>query len=269
MRTLRLLAQSLIRHRSIWWQFTLRYVEIRNKGSHLGLLWSVLNPLIMLALYVLVFGYIYGGRFGVLPNETKTEYGLGIFLGLALYNFVSDLLCSSPVSISDNTNFVKKVVFPLEVLPAALVGSAFVHLLITLGLVAIGVVFFGPGLSLSCLWLVVVLIPVIMWAMGIAWAVSALSVFLQDIRQLLPAMATGLMFASAVFYPPSKIPAAVWTVLKYNPLIHAIEGARAVMLWGQPLNWHAMLYLYGTGALAMLCGFWIFMKLKPAFADVL
>lgn len=260
---------TLRKNLSLWWQFTLRNVELRHKGSYLGFIWAVLNPLIMLALYVLVFGYIFGGKFGTVPGENAIDYGLGIFLGLALYNFASEVICVAPTVIADNANFVKKVVFPLEVLPASTAGAAVVHLLITLILVAVGAVCFGRGLPASAPLLLVVLVPLILGCLGLAWLFSALGVFLRDIRQVLPALTTGLMFASAIFYSHAKIPATAWMFLRFNPMIHAVENARALMLWGTPVHGYGLLYLYGTALLSLAFGWWTFRKLKPAFADVL
>lgn len=259
----------LHRHRSLLWQFTVRTVELRTKGSHLGLVWSVLGPLLMLALYVLVFGYIFGGSFHVLPDESRAEYGLGIFLGLALFNFAGDMVCNTASAVADNPNFVKKVVFPVEILPAAMVGASVIHLLVTLALVGVGVLCFGRGLPASSLLLPLILAPMVLGALGVAWLLAALGVFLRDLRQILPALSTALMFASAVFYSPSRIPPAAYSFLKYNPLLHAIENARAVVLWGHAPDAWGLLYLWACALVAFFAGFWVFTKLKPAFADVL
>lgn len=269
MSTIRLLLSIITRHRALTWQFALRNLELRHKGSHLGLIWSILHPLVMLTLYVLVFGYIFGGSFGVRPGETRADYGLGIFLGLAIYNFISDVLGNAAGLISDNTNFVKKVVFPLEVLPAAFVISCFINLVITLGLVFLGLFLFGRWPGPGSLMLLGILLPVFMLALGIAWLISALGVFIKDIRNMLPALATGLMFASAVFYSTSRIPAPAWKVLRLNPLIHAINNARSVVLWDQSPDLNGLAYLYAMSLLAMLGGLWAFNRLRPAFADVM
>jgi len=223
---------------------------------------------VMLSLYVLVFGYIFGGSFHVGQKDSPVDYGLGIFLGLAIYNFISDLLANSAMLIAENPNFVKKVVFPLDVLPAANVLAAVINLGITLCLVFLGVFVFGRWPGFGCLWLPVILLPLFFMGLGIAWLLSALGVFLRDIRQLMPAVATGLMFASAVFYSSDKVPAAAWLFLRFNPLIHAIMNARAVALWGQPLDL-AGGYLYAFGLVTMGIGYWTFNKLRPSFADVM
>lgn len=261
-------AADLIQHRDLLWQFTVRNVELRHKGSHLGLAWSVVNPLLMLALYVLVFGYIFGGSFGR-PGETRLDYGLGIFLGLAVFHFASEVLATSPSVIVANPNFVKKVVFPLEILPAANVGAAFVHLCIGLTLALTGVVLFGAGLTWSALWLPVILLPLVLACLGLNWLFAALGVFLRDIAQLMQFISMALLFASAVFYPVQKIPAAAWVFMRYNPILLAIELSRDAVLWHQPLNFNHLAYLYLFGLAACYAGYALFRRMKPAFADVL
>lgn len=260
-------AADLIQHRDLLWQFTVRNVELRHKGSHLGLVWSVVNPLLMLALYVLVFGYIFGGSFG--RGETRLDYGLGIFLGLALFHFASEVLATSPLVIVSNPNFVKKVVFPLEILPAANVGAAFVHLCIGLGLALAGIVLLGPGLTWSALWLPVIVLPLVLVCLGLNWLFGALGVFLRDIAQLMQFFSMALLFASAVFYPVHQIPAGAWVFMRYNPILLAIELARDAVLWHQPLNFNHLLYLYLVGVAACYAGYALFRRMKPAFADVL
>lgn len=265
-------ASDLWVHRDLLWQFTLRNVELRHKGSHLGLVWSFLNPLLLLALYILVFGYIFGGSFGVLPDETRLDFGLGIFFGLTLFHFVSEVLGLSPTLIVGNPNFVKKVVFPLEILPAASVLGAVFHMLISLGLLLAGVVFLGPGLTMNALWLPVILLPMVLLMLGIGWFLSALGVFFRDIGQAMQFLTMALMFSSAVFYSAQKIvvasPAA-WTFLRFNPMLLAIELCRDAGLWGRPLNLNHLSYLYLAGFAACYLGHLAFRRMKPAFADVL
>jgi lipopolysaccharide transport system permease protein len=255
-------------HRNLIWQFTLRNVELRHKGSHLGLVWSFLSPLLLLGLYVFVFGYIFDGSFDR-PGETRVEYALGIFLGLSLFHFLGETIGQSPGLITSNPNFVKKVVFPLQVLPAAAVGASLIHLGISLVLILAGIAFFGPGLTAGVLWLPVILLPLALFGLGIAWFVSALGVFLRDIAQITQFVGMALMFASAVFYPTSKIPEAAWQILRFNPLLLAVELSRDAVLWHEALNFRQLGYLYAAGLLCAWAGLAVFRKLKPAFADVL
>lgn len=260
---------SLWKNRELIWQFTLRAVELRHKGSHLGLIWSFLHPLLMLAMYIFVFGYIFDGSFKVIPNETRMDYGLGIFLGLTLYHFAAEVIANSGAIILSNPNFVKKVVFPLEVLPVANVMAAFFHLLISLTMVFTGIALLGPGLMASAAWLPVIVLPLLLLTLGISWLLSALGVFFRDTIQITQFLGTALMFASAVFYSAQRIPPEAWTFLRFNPLLLAIEQARDTALWGRPANLHHIGYLYVCGIVVFFCGHAAFRRMKPAFADVL
>lgn len=255
----------LWRHRALLWQFTQRTVELRHKGSHLGLIWSFLNPLLMLGLYVVVFGAFKD------PTHSALLNALNIFLGLSLYHFFSEVLCLAPSTVLSNPNFVKKVVFPLDILPVASVGAAFIHFLICMGLALIGVIIWGPGFGWQWLWLPLILIPYLGLALGVAWASAAIGVFFRDLAQFTNFLSLALMFASAVFYPVNvlKDNAAVWPFFRFNPLIHVIELSRDCIIRQQPLALDSLSYICGLGIVAFLGGYWIFHKLRPAFADVL
>lgn len=261
-------ATDLWRQRELLWQFTLRNVELRHKGSHLGLVWSLLNPLLMLGLYVVVLGYIFGGHYGVVPNESRLDYGLGIFLSLTLFHFLAEILGVAPVTIVTNPNFVKKVVFPLEILPASAVGGAMFHLIISLALVLLSLIISGRGLPLSTLLLPVIILPLVLFGLGIAWLLSALGVFFRDINQITSFLSMALMWASGVFFTAQKYPAA-WQYLRFNPLLLAIDLARDAALWARPINLNHLGYLYVTAFLTCIVGHLAFHKMKPAFADVL
>ena len=260
---------DLWRYRELLWQFTRREVELRHRGSHLGLVWSLLNPLLILGLYVFVFGFIFGGHFGVLPHESRVDYALGIFLGLSLFQFLAEIITVTPGLIVANPNFVKKVVFPLEILPSATVGAAVFHLLISLALVLLGVALFGTGLSAGVFWLPVLILPLALFALGLGWAIASLGVFLRDLSQLAQFLSMALLYASAVFYPVEKIPAVLWQVLRFNPLLLTINLARNAVLWDRALNPKHLAYVYALSLIMCYVGHRLFRKLKPAFADVL
>lgn len=262
-------APDLWIQRELLWQFTLRNVELRHRGSHLGLIWSFLNPLLMLGLYVFIFGYVLGGSFGVIPGETKLDYALGVFMGLTIFHFLAEVLGVSPTIIVSNPNFVKKVVFPLEILPAAAVGAAAFHALISLGLFLLGLQILGEGIHLDALWLPVIVLPIFLICLGFAWLFAALGVFFRDIGQVMQFFILALMYSSAVFNSPHRFPPAAWAFLKFNPILLAIELARNAILWRQPLNYTHLGYIYLFGLLACVLGHGAFRKMKPAFADVI
>lgn len=266
----RCLTLSLWQQRRLGWQFTKRQVELRHKGSHLGLAWSFLSPLLMLGLYVLVFGFIFDGRFK--PEdaaESRIEYALVIFLGLALHHFVAEVMTTAPALIIGNPNFVKKVIFPLEILPAANVGAALVHFLITLGLIFGGALVWSAPLTWGVLWLPVLLVPLLLAALGFSLGLSAVAVFWRDLMQVTQFAILALLFASAVFYPLSKIPPPAWAVLKFNPLLLVIDEARGTAFWGRPINFTHLGYLYAFGLATYCAGATVFQRLRSSFADVL
>ncbi len=263
---------SFARRRDLLWQFTVRTIEQRHRGSHFGLIWAVLNPLLMLAVYFVAFGMIFGGSFGVLPTETPVDYALAIFLGLILYQLLAETLSATPNIIVANPNLVKKVVFPLEILPLAHLGAFWFNTAINLGLLVLGNTLFGHGISVIGLaWLPLILAPLLLLTVGFSFLLSALGVFFRDVGQAMPFFTQILLYASAVFYPVSKITETpwLWDILKWNPLLHTISLARDTVLWDLPLNQLHLAYTYSTGIIVFLFGRWAFSKLKPTFADVL
>lgn len=270
---------GLLSRRELIWQFTRRNIELRHRGSRLGAFWALLNPLSMLALYFIVFGVIYDQRFHVLPGETRFDFSLALFLGLALFHAFSETLAWAPGVIVANPNFVKKVVFPLEALPVAHMGATAFHLVVSLGLVLFGAAFGTGGLSLSVLWLPVLILPLLLLSLGVAWGLSALGVFVRDIGQVTAFLSTALLFASAVMYPPSKILEALagkpplvqaaLDLLLHNPLLQLIDLARRVVLWQQPMPVDALLRLYLVGLVVFAGGAVLFALLRKSFAEVI
>lgn len=254
--------------RDLIWQFTLRNIQLRHRGSRLGAFWALLNPLSMLALYFVVFGVIYDQRFNVVPGETRFDFSLALFMGLALFHAFSETLAWAPGVIVANPNFVKKVVFPLEVLPVAHMGATAFHLMVSLGLVLTGSAFGTAGLSPAVLWLPILIVPLLLLGMGVAWALAALGVFLRDIGQVTAFLSTALLFASAVMYPPSKIPDELH-FLMHNPLLELIDVARRVVLWHQPMPYETLGQLYLVGAVVFTVGAVIFAVLRKSFAEVI
>ena len=206
--------------RELIWQFTHRNIELRHRGSQLGAFWALLNPLSMLALYFVVFGLIYDQRFHVLANETVFDYSLALFMGLALFHAFSETLAWAPGVIVANPNFVKKVVFPLEVLPVAHMGATAFHLAVSLGLVLVGAVFGTTGLALSLLWLPVLILPLLLLSLGIAWALARF-VFHLDYRPTPEILPAGLLMGAL------GVALAGWlgtrAILRQSPLL-ALRG---------------------------------------------
>ena len=264
--------KSLFARRELLWQFLVRNVKSRHRGSILGAFWLLANPLLMLGLYVFAFGVVFGGRFTDSPEESTIDYALGVFLGLNVLGLISGIIGGSPGVIVGQPNFVKKVVFPLEILPAATMGALAYDLVISFGLCILGVLSVGPGLSFSCLYTPIILFPVFLIALGLAWFFSALGVFIRDIGQIGSFLGLALLYASGVFYSAEKaetMAPTIWKFLQWNPLLQIIDSLRQVILWGGEPNWISIGYAWIFGILTVLFGAWFFDRLRPAFADVL
>jgi lipopolysaccharide transport system permease protein len=256
----------------LWWQFTCREVAVRHRGSHLGVAWTILTPLLEFAIYATVFGAIFGGRYGAIENETAADYALGVFLSLTLYRFVAEVLGIAPVIIVSQPNYVKKVVFPLHLLPLSAFSAISWRVAVSMLLFLVGLVVWGPGFSWQNLWLPALIVPLLLLSLGLAWGLAALGVFLRDINQLTGALSLVLLYSSAVFYSASMVPEKsplIWTFLRFNPLLHIVEDARRVMLWQLPPTALSLAYVWTAGGITCLLGYQCFRRLRPAFADVL
>ncbi len=268
-------ARSLWKRRDLLWQFTKRNVQSGFRGSVLGVFWVVLSPLLMLGLYTFVFGVVFGGGFeqvvadGAVVRKEGVSYALGIFLGLSVMNLVSGTLSSCATLVVANPNFVKKVVFPLEVLPVAQVGNLAFNFCICLLLCLVGAVTVGDGFSSAWVWLPLIILPVFLIALGAGWLLASMGVFFRDLGQLTQFLGMVLLYASGVFYSVGKIPAAYWTFLKWNPVLHIVDQLRQVVLWQTVPDGRTILLLWVSGLMVFQGGYWVFQRLRPDFADVL
>jgi len=265
------LLQTLTRRHDLWWQFTVRAVEMRHRGSYLGVLWTVLNPLLMLAMYVTVFSLVFKNHFRM--GETPVDYALAVFIGLILFHTTAETIGAAPTYIIASPNLVKKVVFPVEVLPIANTSALWFHFFISFSLLLVAALAFNRPPSLSgLLWMPVILVPHVLFTIGLAWFLSALGVFFRDISQLVAFLSTVVMWTSGVFFSKANIIAQsplAWRILKWNPLLETIELSRHALLWDQPVELKPLLYTWVFGVAVLLLGGWSFKKLQPAFADVI
>lgn len=268
MRPLRVF-EDLWKHRVLIGQFTRRSIQARHKGSYLGAVWTLLNPLLLMCLYSVVFGIIFNGRYGAFEGETALDYAVGVFLSLTLFQLIAEVLGVSITLIVGNSNLVKKVVLPLQVLPVASVGAALYHFLFSLLLVFVAVLVFQGVPGPEALLFPLLILPVLFLSLGIAWFFSAMGVYIRDLGQLIQFLSLMLMYSSAIFYSTRMIPESFWAVLRFNPVVHIVEQARRVVLWGLPLEWGPYLYSLGFSLFAFYGGFYFFRKLKRGFADVL
>jgi lipopolysaccharide transport system permease protein len=264
------MAKSLWRNRRLILQMTRREVAGRYKGSTLGLAWSFFNPVFMLTVYTFVFSEIFKTRWGGLDgNNSKTDFALILFVGLIVLNLFSEVLNRAPGLIIANVNYVKKVVFPIEILPVIAIGAALFHSLISLGVLLAAFAVFNGFLHWTVVFTPLILLPLLILAMGLGWMLASLGVFLRDVGQTIILITTVLMFLSPVFYPVTAVPAKLRPFIMANPLTFIIEQAREVLIWGHFPNWLG-LGIYAIAATVMAwAGYAWFQKTRKGFADVL
>jgi lipopolysaccharide transport system permease protein len=261
--------RNLWRYRDLIGQFTWREVQGRYRGSFLGLLWSFINPLVLLLIYTFVFGVVLQARWPQAPIDNLSEFALVIFCGLTAFNIFSECVGRAPGVIVSVPNYVKKVVFPLEILPVSVLGGALFHALISLIiLLAAGVLLTG-ALHWTILLLPLIALPLIFLSLGLGWFLSSLGVFVRDINYTVALLVQVLFYMTAIFYSIDIVPEPFQTIIRWNPLASIVENFRRVILWGSLPNWpELVLWLLLTGAILMLGYAW-FMKTKKAFADVI
>ena len=259
---------SLWRNRSLVRALVEREVVGRYRGSFMGILWSFFNPVLMLLVYTFVFSVVFKARWNA-GSDSKTEFALVLFAGLMVFNLFSECVNRSPTLIIANANYVKKVVFPLEILPWVSLGSALFHTLVSLGVWVLAyVIFFGVP-HVTVLLLPIVFLPLILLIMGVTWSLAALGVYLRDISQFVGILTTILMFLSPIFFPASALPEKYRAVLLLNPLIPVIEDTRNVLFWGKAPDLIMLLVYVVASAMIAWLGFAWFQKTRKGFADVL
>lgn len=255
------------RHRTLIGRLVRRELEARYRGSMLGALWIVITPLLMLAVYTFVFTNIFQARWGS-QGHNSMEFALLLFSGLIIYGIFAECVTRAPGLMLDNVSYIKKVVFPLEVLPVVhlmvgLVGALF-------GL-AILLLFYLPVLGLpplTILLLPLAVAPVCLVTLGVSWFLASVGVYLRDIRQMVGVIVTLLMFLSPIFYPLEAVPAAFRGIILLNPFTIVLEQSKELLFWGVlPNLWAWGLLFAGSYACAWLGYVW-FVKTRHGFADV-
>lgn len=260
--------KSFLRNRSLIKSLVQREVIGRYQGSILGLLWSFINPVFMLLVYTFVFSVVFKAKWSG-GSDSKIEFALVLFAGLIMFNLFAECINRAPSLIISNTNYVKKVVFPLEILSWVSLGSSIFHSLISLFVWLFAYVIFYGLPHLTVLILPLIMLPFIFFIIGLSWCLSALGVYLRDISQLVGILTTMLMFLSPIFYPINALPENYQRILLFNPLTPVIEYTRDIIFWGR-LPDLLILSFYFIGSLAIaLLGFAFFQKTRKGFADVL
>ena len=264
------LLRSLWKHRQLIVQMTKREVVGRYKGSAMGLAWSFLNPLFMLVVYTFVFSEIFKSRWGGIGgDDSKTQFAVVLFVGMIVLSLFSEVFNRAPGLILANVNYVKKVVFPIEILPVIAMGAALFHSLISLGVLLAAFALFNGYLHWTVIFIPLILLPLVILSTGLAWMLASLGVFLRDVGQTIGLISTVLMFLAPVFYPVTAVPERFRPFIMANPLTFIIEQAREVLIWGHLPNWIGLGIYTLVATIIAWAGYAWFQKTRKGFADVL
>jgi lipopolysaccharide transport system permease protein len=260
--------QALARHFALVVQMARRDVIGRYRGSFIGLLWSFFNPLLMLGVYTFVFGLIFKSRWSTQVSG-HFEFAVILFAGLNINSMFAECANRAPSLIVENTNFVKKVVFPLEILSWTTLGSALFHLIVsTIVLLLFSLVVRG-FVPWTIIYFPIVIAVFVPFMAGLIWLLSSLGVFLRDLKQAMGIVTAMLMFLAPIFYPPELIPPSYRNLLYLNPLTAIVNASRDVLVWGRAPNWEVLgLYALVASLFAWASFSW-FERTRRGFADVL
>lgn len=253
--------------RDVFWELLKRDIASRYSGSFLGLLWSLLNPLLMLGVYTLAFREFLGMRW---PNlATGADFSLMIFSGMIVHTLMAECIIRGPTVIVSQTNLVKRVVFPLAILPCVTVISSLFNTMLSAVVLLGFVVLTQHSLHASVLYLPLVFAPYVLLLCGVCWLMASLGVFIRDIAQVAGVISAILMFLSPVFYPASSLHEPYRSWIQWNPLTLIIEQTRDVVLFGQAPHWPALGMYTLVALVVMLVGYAWFQRTRDGFADVL
>jgi lipopolysaccharide transport system permease protein len=261
---------SAWRNRSLIVQLSKRDVLGRYRGSLAGMAWSFFNPLLMLGIYTFVFSTIFKSRWALASlDESRAGFAIILFVGIIIHGLLSECINKAPGLILNNANYVKKVVFPLEILPWVVMSSALFHAFISLLVLLLAELAVGHGIPWTVVLIPMVILPLVFVVMGMTWFISATSVYVRDIAQMTGVFASALMFLAPVFYPLSSLPEQYRAWMYLNPLTFIIEQARGVLIAGTLPDWGALGGYFLLSLLFAWIGFWWFQRSRRGFSDVI
>jgi len=255
-------------YRYLIWQMTKREVVGRYRGSILGVVWSFLNPIFMLAIYVFVFSFVLKARWGA-GEAGSMEFALFLFAGLIIYSIFSECVSKAPLLVVGNPNYVKKVIFPLEILPIVSMVSVLIHGSLSFLVLFVAQLIIQNGMHWTVVFLPIILMPLVIFTLGASWFLASIGVYVRDVPQFVGLITTVLMFVSPVFYPATALPEEIRPLLFLNPLTFIIEQTRDVVLIGNTPAWVRLILYSIVSILVGVLGFIWFQKTRKGFADVI
>jgi len=245
-----------------------REVVGRYKDSVLGLSWALFHPVFMLSVYTFVFSVVFKARWVTNGEESRIQFAVVLFAGMIVHGLFSEVLNRAPTLILSNVNFVKKIVFPLEILPVIAIGTALFHCFVSVLVLLTAFALFNGFLHWTLLFMPLIILPLTILTLGLAWILSSLGVFLRDVGQTMGIITTILMFLSPVFYRVDSLPVEARPWLMVNPLTFIIEQTRDVLIWGRMPDWNGLGIYTAIALFVMWAGYAWFQKTRKGFADV-
>jgi len=245
---------------------TRRELAARYKGSLLGIVWAILTPLVMIAIFTFIFGSIFKAKFSV--TDSRWEYALYMFCGLLPWNAFQESLTLSSNAIVTRANLVKRVVFPLETLPVSQTLAAIANQMFGTVALLLGIVLIRRQLHATTLYLPLLLIPQFLATLGGAWLLASLGVFIRDIVQGITLFLMAWMYLTPIIYPETIVPDAYRRWINLNPFTPLVRSYRRIMLEGQMPDWWGLAYFTGFALVAFVFGYWWFARTRKNFADV-
>ncbi|MBK6960445.1 MAG: ABC transporter permease [Gammaproteobacteria bacterium] len=256
------------RHRRLIAALAANGVAGRYRGSWFGLLWPFLQPLLLIGVFTLVFAYVMPLKW-VAERGAALSFPLFLYSGFVVFSLFSEAVGSAPGLLLGQANLVKKVVFPLEVIPVASVTTLTLFFLMNLGVFMAALAIWGPGIAPTWPYVALFIAPLYLFLVGLSWFLAALTVYVRDIAHVIGLVVSAVMFLTPVFFPLQTVPEKARALLLLNPLTVVIEGLRAVMVEGVLPDWHSLGLLWAVALVVMQLGWWWFRRLREGFADVL
>jgi lipopolysaccharide transport system permease protein len=266
------IVRHLWHYRYLIGQFTRREVLVRHKGTSLGLLWAIVQPLITLAVYTFIFGMVFQNKSWhehQLGGPPWTNFVLHFFVGFILYGFFADCVNRAPGLITEHPNLVRKVMFPVEILPVIAAGAGLVYSAVAVALLLVATLAVTGTVSWTLVFLPVVTLPLAMLTLGLSWFLASMGVFIRDMKQVVPVLTQLLFFVTPVFYDVDGIPEQFRPIIELNPLTVIITNGRRCLLWNEMPDWPSLGIVTAFSLVVMVLGYAWFAKGKRGLADVI
>ncbi|MMZ53785.1 Teichoic acid translocation permease protein TagG [compost metagenome] len=266
---MREVVENLLKHRILLGQFAYREAFSRYKGSYFGIGWTILQPLVMLMIYGFVFSVIFRVKWGGAESVSTLDFAVVTFAGLIIFQIFSESMYRASTLLSANSNFVKKVVFPLEILPVSVVLGTLITNLFSVMILVCALIWFDYSIGSYVFLLPVIMFPLILFTVGASLIVTALGAFFRDLSHFMGIFMNIVFYLSPVFYPVKAVPEKFQVYMLMNPFTTFIESFRAILIYNRPPNWTDLVFVSVISVFLCCIGMLVFNRSKEIFSDVI